>query len=105
MANLCVLKKPPFCGLVFLFVLYYIMNFVHDRHSPFVNHASMLTHFHSLYHEPALTRFTACYAGCSFSNGTRKTNAAFGVACFSSVLIIPCFLLICNGSSVSFSEV
>ena len=42
----------------------------------------------SLYHEPALTRFTACYAGCSFSNGTRKTNAAFGVACFSFVLII-----------------
>ena len=42
----------------------------------------------SLYHEPALTRFTACYAGCSFSNGTRKTNAAFGVACFSLVLII-----------------
>ena len=39
-------------------------------------------------HEPALTRFTACYAGCSFSNGTRKTNAAFGVACFSFVLII-----------------
>ena len=42
----------------------------------------------SLYHEPALTRFIACYAGCSFSNGTRKTNAAFGVACFSLVLII-----------------
>ena len=42
----------------------------------------------SLYHEPALTRFTACCAGCSFSNGTRKTNAAFGVACFSFVLII-----------------
>ena len=42
----------------------------------------------SLYHEPALTRFIACYAGCSFSNGTRKTNAAFGVACFSFVLII-----------------
>jgi len=45
-------------------------------------------HLRSLYHEPALTRFTACYAGCSFSNGTRKTNAAFGVACFSFVLII-----------------
>ena len=42
----------------------------------------------SLYHEPALTRFIACYAGCSFSNGTRKTNAAFGVACFSFVVII-----------------
>ena len=42
----------------------------------------------SLYHEPALTRFIACCAGCSFSNGTRKTNAAFGVACFSFVLII-----------------
>ena len=42
----------------------------------------------SLYHEPALTRFIACYAGCSFSNDTRKTNAAFGVACFSFVLII-----------------
>ena len=27
-------------------------------------------------------------AGCSFSNGTRKTNAAFSVACFSFVLII-----------------
>jgi len=40
----------------------------------------------SLAHEPALTRFTACYAGCSFANGTRKTNAAFGVACFSFVL-------------------
>ena len=38
-------------------------------------------------HEPALTRFTACYAGCSFSNGTRKTNAVFGVACFSCVHI------------------
>jgi len=45
-------------------------------------------HLRSLYHEPALMRFTACYAGCSFSNGTRKTNAAFGVACFSFVLII-----------------
>ena len=44
-----------------------------------------------LYHEPALTRFTACCAGCSFSNGTRKTNAAFGVACFSFVLIISYF--------------
>ena len=42
----------------------------------------------SLHHEPVLTRFIACYAGCSFSNGTRKTNAAFGVACFSFVLII-----------------
>ena len=42
----------------------------------------------SLYREPALTRFIACCAGCSFSNGTRKTNAAFGVACFSFVLII-----------------
>ena len=27
-------------------------------------------------------------AGCSFSNGTRNTNAAFSVACFSFVLII-----------------
>ena len=36
----------------------------------------------SLHHEPVLTRFIACYAGCSFSNGTRKTNAAFGVVCF-----------------------
>jgi len=40
----------------------------------------------SFAHEPALSRFTACCAGCSFSNGTRKTNAAFGVACFSFVL-------------------
>ena len=48
----------------------------------------MLAHLRSFHHEPALTRFTACYAGCSFSNGTRKTNAAFGVACFSLVLII-----------------
>jgi len=26
------------------------MNFVHDQHSPFVNHASMLTQLRSLYH-------------------------------------------------------
>ena len=45
----------------------------------------------SLAHEPALTRFIACYAGCSFANGTRKTNATFGVACFSFVLIISYF--------------
>ncbi|MFR4327521.1 MAG: hypothetical protein ACLT2Q_06685 [Lachnospiraceae bacterium] len=30
-------------------------------------------------------------AGCSFSNGTRKTNAAFSVACFSFVLALLSF--------------
>ena len=56
----------------------------------------------SLYHEPALTRFIACYAGCSFSNGTRKTNAAFGVACFSSVLIISCCISNCKPVTLVF---
>ncbi len=31
------------------------------------------------------------FAGCSFSNGTRKTNAAFCVACFSFVLALLSF--------------
>jgi len=48
--------------------------------------ASLVFFMLSFAHEPALSRFTACCAGCSFSNGTRKTNAAFGVACFSFVL-------------------
>ena len=30
---------------------------------------------HSFDHEPVLARSSACFAGCSFSNGTRKTNA------------------------------
>ena len=31
-------------------------------------------------------RFFACSAGCPLATRTRKTNAAFGVACFSFVL-------------------
>ena len=37
---------------------------------------------------PRLRALLPAFAGCSFSNGTRKTNAAFSVACFSFVLII-----------------
>ena len=37
---------------------------------------------------PRCRALPPAFAGCSFSNGTRKTNAAFSVACFSFVLII-----------------
>ena len=76
-------QMPPSASLVFLLCSLYrehssLNNFaVRDEQAPPV--PALLC---SLYHEPALTRFTACCAGCSFSNGTRKTNAAFGVACF-----------------------
>ena len=82
-------QMPPSASLVFLSCSLYrehssLNNFaVRDEQASPV--PALLC---SLYHEPALTRFIACYAGCSFSNGTRKTNAAFGVACFSLVLII-----------------
>ena len=82
-------QMPPSASLVFLLCSLY------REHSSLNNFAvrdeqasPVPALLRSLYHEPALTRFIACYAGCSFSNGTRKTNAAFGVACFSFVLII-----------------
>ena len=82
-------QMPPSASLVFLLCSLY------REHSSLNNFAvrdeqasPVPALLRSLYHEPALTRFIACYAGCSFSNGTRKTNAAFGVACFSLVLII-----------------
>ena len=82
-------QMPPSASLVFLSCSLY------REHSSLNNFAvrdeqasPVPALLRSLYHEPALTRFIACYAGCSFSNGTRKTNAAFGVACFSFVLII-----------------
>ena len=40
---------------------------------------------------PRLRALLPAFAGCSFSNGTRKTNAAFSVACFSFVLALLSF--------------
>ena len=56
-----------------------------------MNSPAVPARVHSFDHEPVLARSTACFAGCSFSNGTRKTNAAFSVACFSFVLALLSF--------------
>ena len=57
------------------------------EHSIVMNRASASLVFRSLSHSRTRApRFLACFAGRPLSIRTRKTNAAFGVACFSFVL-------------------
>ena len=57
------------------------------EHSIVMNRASASLVFLSLSHSRTRApRFLACFAGRPLSIRTRKTNAAFGVACFSFVL-------------------
>ena len=57
------------------------------EHSIVMNRASASLVFLSLSRsQTRAPRFFACSAGCPLATRTRKTNAAFGVACFSFVL-------------------